>query len=280
MSRYHYFNAFYLSFFSGRFYIDVIRKWRGFGILYLLWILSILALPYSIRMMHSYYQHIDQKLFQPTKQLPPLSIRNGEVQFHSPMPYLIKNTAGTVVAIIDTTGKIIQLPYFLYPDASVLITKNALHTYLPFPDILHAADAIQPKESVSLFRSSDHIDFMSEDLFAKTHLRFIGIALMCSLYFVIVMLYLGLYLAILFAFGFVGQMIARHIVKVILPYQVTTRLVAVAATPQAVIYFGLLAINQLPLGMSMYFIASVAVFFSIGLLAYRRDSKAIAMPLT
>ncbi|MCH9718079.1 MAG: DUF1189 domain-containing protein, partial [Gammaproteobacteria bacterium] len=130
VAHYRFLQAIYLSFFSGRLYIDVIRRWRGLGLLYLVCMLAVVTLPYAVHLTIAYRDMMEQKLFVPFKQLPPFSVRDGEVYFYSPMPYEVKNRHNEVVAVIDTEGKIKQLPYFLYPKATLLITKNDLHLRL------------------------------------------------------------------------------------------------------------------------------------------------------
>jgi len=137
-------HAFYLAFFSSQLYLDVIRRWRGLGILYFFIMLSVMTLPYSVQLMCALNKVIETKILLPIKSLPPLSIRSGEVIFHGTMPYLIKNNDGEVMSIIDTEGHINQLPAPLYPLASILVTKHNIHVDFRLLDLLHVEKAKQP----------------------------------------------------------------------------------------------------------------------------------------
>ncbi|MDF1646989.1 MAG: DUF1189 family protein [Legionellaceae bacterium] len=277
IAHYRFLEALYMSFFSRRLYIDVVRRWRGFGLLYLAVMLSVAMLPYVIHVMMAYHQTVEQKLFLPIKKLPPFSMRSGEVQFYSPMPYLVKNSQGEVIALIDTTGKIKQLPYFLYPEASVLITKNALHVRLPTLDLFKQGNVSEAKETVSLFRSNDNTDFFGAEWLPVSRLKQANQLLMLSIYPVLFMFYFGLYIVTLFSFGLFGQFVARLIFKVQLTFKEATRLIAIAATPQAVIYFILFSFDKVYSGTGIIYMVLLAAYFSLGVLAYRRDNRAMVL---
>ncbi len=119
-----------MSFYSGRLYVDVAKRWKGFGILYLLLVMSVATIPLSIRLIYDFNDYLNQNMIIPINKLPQLVIQNGEVQFNKPMPYLIKNDKGQVVDIIDTTGKITSFTDN-YPNAVFLLLKNKIVTRMP-----------------------------------------------------------------------------------------------------------------------------------------------------
>ncbi|MDX2345779.1 MAG: DUF1189 family protein [Legionella sp.] len=277
IAHYGFLKAIGMSFFSRRLYVDVVRRWRGYGVFYLLIMLSVVMLPFAVYVITSYQHTINEKLFLPIKQLPPFVMHKGNVYFHSPMPYLVKNSQDQVIAVIDTEGSVKQLPYFLYPEASVLITKHALHVNLPYPDLFKKSGLPEAsaKEIVSTFPADETLNFGGLEASEFKYLKTMNYVLIASIYPMLVMFYWGLYFLAFFSFSLFGQFVARLVFKVRLTFKEASRLMAVAATPQAVVYFGLLACNKVYLGMGVFYLGLLALSFSLAVLAYRSDNRAV-----
>ena len=64
---YNYWQALYRSFYSGRLYIDVIKRWRGFGALYLLLAISLASIPLSLRIMVDFNHYFEKKMINVRK---------------------------------------------------------------------------------------------------------------------------------------------------------------------------------------------------------------------
>ena len=277
IAKYRFVDALYRAFFSGDLYIDVIRRWRGFGLLYLLLMFSVMITPYAFREVVAYQNLVQEKLLTPIKKLPPFSIRSGQVYFNSPMPYLVKNNQDEVVGLIDTEGKIKQFPSDLYPETRVLVTKRAIHIRVPSAELFKQKNLPEKQIKSFKFPPNENINFVGSDWLQSTHLEGITRALSLFIYPTAVMLYFGLYLPILFSLGMFGQFVAKFIFKVQLSFQETARLIAVAATPQALIYFMLLASNKVYPGSGLFYLGLLAIYFSFGVLAYRKDSRGMVL---
>jgi len=77
-----------------------------------------------MRFQHGVADFIEKKGPALTSQIPPIKIAQGEVSVDVPQPYKIMDLdKGTVLAIIDTTGKTFSLEG---TDALVLLTKTEL----------------------------------------------------------------------------------------------------------------------------------------------------------
>ncbi|MCH9756681.1 MAG: DUF1189 domain-containing protein [Gammaproteobacteria bacterium] len=276
-AHYRYLEACYMAFFSRRLYVDVVRRWHGYGLLYLLVMLSVFVLPYSVNLMIEYRHFVDQKIILPVNNLPPFSLRGGQVQFHSPMPYLVKNEQGKVISLIDTTGKIKRLPYFLYPDATVLVTKNELHVSVPALDVLKRGEGFETEDSVSTFSLDDNTNFVGADWVSSSNINKIKYLLLVSLHPVTMMFYFGMYIVMLFAFTLVGQFLTRFVFKVRLTFKEIARVMAVASTPQACLYFMLFAFNKVYSGTGIIYMVLLAIYFSFGVLAYRHENRAMVL---
>jgi hypothetical protein len=279
-AHYGFLQAMFMSFFSRQIYIDVVRRWRGFGLLYLFVMLSVLILPYAVQMMMVYQESVDQKLILPLKKLPPISVREGSVYFHSPMPYLIKNEQDQVIAVIDTEGTVTKLPSYLYPDATVLVTKHALHLLemnLPMANFLKPSHASHVKEMVSPFAINESFNFFGQDWLDSSYFEITTKLLAVFIYFALLMVLYSLCFTLLFSTTLLGQSVARFVFKVQLTFKETARLMVIAATPEVAVYFTLLTFNQVNFGGGMFYISFLAIFFSLGVLAYRQDNRAMIL---
>jgi len=279
IAHYRFLEALYMSFFSPRLYIDVVRRWRGLGLLYLLLMLSIFVLPYAVHIMMEYQQVCEKALIEPVKKLPPFSVRKGVVYFYGAMPYLVKNSEGEVISLIDTTGKISRLPYFLYPKATILVTKRAMHLNLNFPTLnfLKSMDTPATKEEVFHFGANENVDIVGEGWVHDSHINQLSNMMSFLIYPSIVMLYFGIYAVVLLSFALFGRFVARFVFKVHFTFQEAFRLLIVAATPQALIYFVLFAQNRVYPGTGILYIILLTVYFSFGTVAYRRDNRAMVL---
>lgn len=270
-------HAFYLAFFSRQLYFDVIRRWQGLGVLYFFIMISVMTLPHAIRLMCTLNNIIETKILLPIKSLPPLSIRSGEVMFHGAMPYLIKNNEGAVISIIDTEGHIKQLPAPLYPLASILITKNAIHFNFQFRDALQAnlTRQTQRKESVISFESIEKEDFWIASWLDTTYVSVIKKILLLTVYPVVVMLNGSLFMTILLSMVLFAQLTARMVFKVRLSFLESSRLLFVAATPLTALCSLLVLFHWVIPGNGIAYIAVLALYFSFGVLAYRQSNKVL-----
>ena len=126
MKRYSIFHAFVLSFFSKSFYQDVGQRWRGTGLAFLLGVLALVWIPTTIKLHWTLSRFVRESAPRLTKQIPAITISNGEVSTDVPTPYFINDPeTGTPMIIIDTTGEYESLDN---TPAKVLLTRSKLIT--------------------------------------------------------------------------------------------------------------------------------------------------------
>ena len=122
MKRYSIFHPLVLSFFSKSLYRDVGKHWRGTGLLYLLVVLALFWIPTIIKGHLEMSRWVAGDSKEITKQIPAITISNGQVSTDVPTPYFIKDPkTGATIAIIDTTGQYKTLDE---TDAKLLLTKS------------------------------------------------------------------------------------------------------------------------------------------------------------
>lgn len=271
---YSYWRAIYMSFYSSRLYVDVAKRWQGFGILYLLLVIAIASIPLSARIIYDFNRYFDEQMILPLTKLPPLYVQNGGVVFDKPMPYLIKNKTGAIVAIVDTTGKIKNMDN-VYPQLTVLITKDKL--YFRPPKFHLFFDTPTPTKSEDTFVQP--LDKSSNEVFdAKAWIASSGIMtlkFMTELFvYPLVMTFLfGLYVVFMLALAFIGQLFAQIIFKFKIPYKMAARVLLVASTVQITVFFILLTTSVVFSGTGLLYMVLLAVYFNYGILCVKRESN-------
>ena len=127
-NRYNIFQAIFMSFYSKNLYRDVANNWGGKAFFYLLILLMIVWIPFT--MLTQTGLSISYKLYSPVfvQQVPLMTIKNGIISTPENKPYFItirNNKTLETIAIIDTSGK-----YKSLQDANVgvLVTKNQIMT--------------------------------------------------------------------------------------------------------------------------------------------------------
>lgn len=271
-SIYSYRQALYMAFYSRRLYVDVVKRWRGFSFKYLLLLIMIATIPLSGRIIYKFNQALNEQMIEVINKLPPLEIHNGELIFDKPMPYFIKNKAGSVAIIIDTTGKVTKIDQS-YPELMMLITKNNLYFQPPNVYLFPMSDGLK-SPSVTV----EPLDGMNEIFVGKEwiqtsgvlNLKWIGSALV---YPIIVPLLFGMIATLSLVFTMLAQGVAWVIFKTKLSFKETCRLIIVASTAQALTSFLLLAFDFTFPGMQMMCGMMTFVYFSFAVLSVRRESN-------
>jgi len=120
MKRYSIFHPLWLSFYSKDLYADVGRNWKGLGLTYLLLLLALCWIPSTVKL------HLGGATFQKEAeffiaQVPPMTIKNGELSTEVPTPHFIRDEKGETIAIIDLTGEFTSLDD---SGAKMLVTKR------------------------------------------------------------------------------------------------------------------------------------------------------------
>lgn len=133
MKRYSIFHPLVLSFFSKSLYRDVAKHWRGTGLLYLFIVLALVWIPTIIKGQLAISTWVDGDSKEITKQIPAITISNGQVSTDVTTPHYIKDPkTGTAIAVIDTTGTYTTLENteakFLLTKSKLMMSKNATET--------------------------------------------------------------------------------------------------------------------------------------------------------
>lgn len=247
MKKYNFISAWFLSFFSRSLYRDVAAHWRGIGITYLLLLLAVCWIPEFYR-----YYIISQEWVIKTEpvveQMPTIIVKSGKASVDKPVPYMILDKKGAVLAIIDTQTPNRTLsgekdaPLFLLTTQKLYYQTPGGVQEMPLSDLQY--DFELNKEKVNkIFQT-----VKEKNTATGWSVYFYPSAVIGSLiYRTIQILFYGL-LGLLFA----------NMLRISIRYQTAVRLSAIAITP--VIILGTI-LNVLgiifPLQLVLYFVISM-----------------------
>lgn len=275
--RYGYFEALYRSFYSSSLYIDVAKRWKGFGFLYLLLVVAILVIPFSVRMTIDFNRYFTQVLL-PVELLPDLVVQNGQVIFDKPMPYFVKNNNDEVIAIIDTTGQINKIDN-KWPQLQMLITKNTLYTR---PPALHVpwlgldygftdeADIFETKIPSGINEIVSPQKLVQE---GGITMKRIGALLVYPVSF---SMFASIIFMILPITALIGQLVSQVFFSWPLKFAQACRLMAVANTPVLCAFFGLLTTHLLRPKVGFILLAILIIYFCLAVTVVKRSSTQVA----
>lgn len=277
---YNYWQALVLSFFSSRLYVDVGKRWKGFGIRYLLLLIFLVSIPFALRVAFDFNQFFNDQILEPLKQLPPIYIQNGKVSFDKPMPYIIKNKEGKVVSIVDTTGSIKAMNTTIYPDLSILITKDKFFFRLPYPSLFLNTNIEKTESPIYMQQMDENVNQVFD---GKTWVSSSGILRVkyisqLLIYPTVAMMFFGMYLVFFLVFALMGQFLAKLFFKLSVTYKQSLRLLVVSSTPQMVVLIVALTLNWLFSGLGPLLIVLLATYFGYAVLSLKRESHKLVIP--
>lgn len=267
--HYQYWQALYLSLFSSQIYVDVAKRWKRFSLGYLLLLFAIISIPLAVRMTVDFNQFFNEKVLLPVQKLPVFSLQNGLVSLDKPMPYFVKNDAGDVISIIDTTGKITGIDN-TYPQLSVLITKDTLYYRSP-PSAYFIPDSAKPinvhpfdKQMNQIFNGSEWIN--------SSGIKNVNLLFEMAIYPSLVLLFFSMALVLLLCLAIVAQLVATLFFKLSLSYFQAFRLLMVSSTLQILVLFFFITANLMFPWVGLLLVTLLAVYYGFALISLKRSS--------
>lgn len=274
--RYSYREALYKSFYSRLLYVDVGKRWRGLGLLYLLLAVGLVSIPLSVKMILEFNTAYKRQIIDPIIRIPKVYVQNGAVLFDKPMPYLIKNDKNEVVSIIDTTGTVTQFTNS-YPKLSILINKNIIYFKIPTPQIL--VDSTQNSNTnvplSQTLQKNDNFVFDGKAIIAQNKIMRFKYITQAMIYPIICALFYGVLLTLFLVFAFLGQVFSNIFFAYKLSFSQSSRIFMVASTPMLVISLLLLTLKWIIPGLGFILLALLFIYFSMAVYALKEDSKQV-----
>lgn len=274
---YGYWEAFYMSFYSSRLYVDVGKRWRGMGVLYLLFSIALMSIPFALRIGFILSHSLNEQIIEPLSQLPSVYVQNGEASFDKPMPYFIKNNKNQVVLIVDTTGKVNEFSAE-YPYLNMLINKDKMYFRIPIPVIFSAAIP-EPDLSPSfkMFDQGSNFVLNGKKIIDENHMVGFKNLLPWLIYPLVVSGFYSVFLVIFLVLAFLGQVFSSIFFHFKVSFMESCRLFIVATTPMLLVLMTILSMDIVFPGFGIILLAILVVYFSLAVYSLRRESTQMVL---
>lgn len=277
---YRYWQALYLSFFSSKLYIDVAKRWKGFGFGYLLLVLAIVTLPFTIRVCIEFNKFFNEQVVQPINNLPTLYMQNGTVSVNEPKPYFAKNSRGQIIMIVDTTGSIKSIDNKTWPYLNILITKDRFFYRVPPPPLFYNSDAkdnfankLANNVGSVPFDKQTNMVFNGKEWINSVNFKRLKTVIAALIYPAIVLTTFGIFLVIILTVGLMCQFIAKLFFDVSISYKQSCRLLTVSMTPLLLGFFILLVSDYFNSGYSFLLPILFVAYFCYAVICVKWQSK-------
>ncbi|MFT4058632.1 MAG: DUF1189 family protein [Legionella sp.] len=276
---YGYWSAIWRSFFSRSLYVDVGKRWKGLGVLYLLLVIALFSIPFFFRMTASLNQSFREQIIDPLSKIPVFYIQNGEVVFDKPMPYVISNDKNQKVVIIDTTGKVNNFsdenPYL-----SILINKDKISFKVPNPQLfnigLQTPSATKGKVIVQPFDKNTNYVFNGKQLVEQNSITGLRYASQVMLYPIIVGIFFSIFIVCFFVLALMGQTFSTIFFSFKINFATSARLLIVAGTPMLLLLIIILTLNRVFQGSGVILFFLLIAYYSYALYGLRAESLSVA----
>lgn len=272
-SIYRYRQALYMAFYSSRLYVDVAKRWRGFCFSYLLLLIAIAAIPFSVHSILDINHYLNDKIISPVEKIPTLHIKNGELLFDKPMPYIIKDKAGSAVIMIDTQSNVTGMDA-AYPELMILITKNKI--YFRVPEInyfLKKSENVAQPPVVKMMDKNDSEIFVSKEWVKSIGLLRIKWFFRIMFYPLTVSFLFGLCCTLVLVLTMIAQTISLIFLKYTLSFKEAARMLIVASTAPVFVFLLLLSVNGLFPEIGFVCAGLYTIYFCYGVLAIKRECR-------
>lgn len=272
-----YWQALYMAFYSPKLYLDVGKRWRGFGFFYLLLLIMLVSIPIATKSILSFNAYFNDQFIFPMEKLPPLYIQNGKVQVEDTMPYKIMNRYNQIVLIVDTSGKtVIDSPQ--YPDLSILITSDKIYFKDPklkmFEGLPDPTVAVEPaKVTVQDIPAGLNQVFIGKDWVDEGWMSKLKLIADLMIYPLIVLIFFTIYMVFLPILALIGQVFTEVFFKFKLKFNQSTRLMIVAATAQALLFSIFTTTNILSNFGGFIYLLITLLYYYFAVLTLSKDSK-------
>ncbi len=268
-----YWKALYMAFYSKRLYIDIGKRWSGYGIRYLVLLIVLWSIPFSIKVALDFNDMFNQQLTEPLSIIPTIYIQNGEASFDKPMPYFIKNKKGEVVLIVDTTGKITDFTNE-YPNLTILINKDKVAFRVPGLSLLgEGSKQTYNKPLIQRFNKGDNLVFDGKKIVEQSAFYQWKYFAQLMIYPLVVSVFFGIFVFMFSVLGFLGQLYTRIFFSFHIPVKTSIRLLMVASTPMMLLLLIMLLDNLTFPGFGFLLVVVLATYFSFAVYSLKSESR-------
>ncbi len=274
---YRYWQAFYLALYSRRFYVDVLKRWRGFGLGYFWLLILIATLPLSLRVVLVFNQYFDDQLTATLHQLPDIYIQNGKITLDKPMPFVIRNKQKDVVAVVDSTADHRQMFEF-YPKLMLLLNDNHIYFKMPNLQLFRPIDKASSPDRVYIntLDKDNNSFFNADDWFESSGLSRLKWLTDLMVFPALTLFFFTIYCFLMLGVIFMSMGYSAVIFKLKLKFKEAARLCFTALTAQVIVFFSMLTLGVHVAHAATFYVVLFVLYFSFAALAVRKETKQLA----
>lgn len=272
-----YWSALYLSFFSRRLYVDVGKRWKGLGILYLLFVTALFSIPMYLQTSAKFIQNYKEHTIEPLLKIPAFYIQNGMVIFDKPMPYKIKDDTNQTLVIIDTTGKVNDFTSE-YPNLSFLINKDKISFKAPALELsnLKQFEGISKnKPIVHFFGKESNLVFEGKQFIEQNGIYNLIYIAKVIIYPCIAAIYFSIFIVFFLVLALLGQTFSSIFFSFKVGFATSSRLLIVAGTPMLFLLMLILSLHMMFMGVGILLLSLLTIYYSFGIFALKAESKRV-----
>ena len=274
-------HALFLSWYSRRFYIDVVKRWRGFCLKYMFLLLAIVSLPLAIKYTILLNEYTYNDLLEPFLRLPVMEVHQGKAQFVGSMPYVVKDKQGRVRILIDPHGSVDQFNS-QYPHLVALFTERACYFREPAsPFELNGFKGPLELDSHLIdtfsFATLPDGQLSLSDWLKNSGILAIKNSLLMGVYPTIISGFWGFIMTLMVVLTLLGQAASLIIFRYRLRFKPAFRMMVVASTCSMMLFFilNLLGYHAKLIHLTCSLIS--LTYFCFGVHAVKSDSRNVVM---
>lgn len=268
--------ALYMSFYSPKLYVDVVQRWKGFGLKFLFLASVLISLPYSIYQMNKFNTYYNDELLVALENMPTLNVVKGKVVFNKPMPYVVRSeNSSKPLVVIDTKKSLSALGNRL-SKASIVIAKDGF--YLDGKQ--NTAPFVQNSPVNSSVYDSKFPTNYTGKIEPTYFLKTVESIKSKLIYFIPTTVAMSAFfceMVILFVLSFVGSLFANILIRYSLNFKQSLRTAYVCATPQQALalIFSLKGVQNTTSGLTMFGV--FLFYFCFAVAANKRAARSLVV---
>lgn len=276
--NFRYWQALYMALYSSRFYVDVIKRWRGFGVLYFVFLTALCSIPVAIQGYQLASIYFKNELIYPIKHMPLLMIKDGQVSMNEPSPYIGKSRTGKNVVKIDLNGTTRDFSKES-PSLILLITKDTIIYRMSLNNPLPGFKESQLNDEIKpyTFDSKDNEVFSGREWVKFSKVKYLNLILALFIYPCTVGALLGIYGSLNLVISSIGRIISTAILKHTIHYKVSFRLAWVASTGPFIFMMLIYSSGVNVINSGIYYLVLVCCYFCYGVLCVKRESNQLVL---
>jgi Protein of unknown function (DUF1189) len=270
---YGYWYLVFAAFFSPKAALDIVKRWRGFGIIYFLFAFNVALLPFSVQNFMHFKNYVYKEVIYPLENTPVMHIKNGDLQGDFISPYNLYDGYGDVVGIIDTKSNLVFIDK---DDAGINLVFNKNILYFRMPDFAILNQKILKNPIASFpFGGIEYLTIDLKSWISKYHVKFLVMLFLVSMIPGWPLIIFCAFFFILFSLALMVQTFTKVKYRVKLSFKAAARLTAFCAVAPSCVLFILITFFQNVPAKGVIFVLLFSIYYSLAMFKIAKSYKSL-----